>query len=367
MNILILNWRDIKHPRAGGAEVRLHEVYTPLVKQGHNIILYCCSFNNAPKYECINGIEVYRLGNDYTFSFLCMVNLNKWVKKHQADIVIEDLNKIPFYSPLFYNGPLIIQMHHLWKKSIFKEAFFLVACLIWLTEKTIPWIYKNCNFSVVSPSTKNELSSLGISEKKIKIIYNGANLDLYKPKELVKEHIILWIGRIQKYKGPIEACKILQLLNQDLPNLKLVIVGDGPYKNKVKEFAKKNNLSVFFTGFLDKKEKIKWLQKASIHLQSSYKEGWGLSVIEANACGCPVVANNTSGLRDSCQDKKTGLLYKYNDLEDAASKIKFILNDSKLTNQLVDNGLEWASSFSWLKNSDQMFKFINQSMDKHIK
>ena len=98
------------------------------------------------------------------------------------------------------------------------------------------------------------------------------------------------------------------LLQADFPDLKLVIVGDGPFKPKLRKFIASRGLQerVQLTGFIDGDEKIEWLQKAAVHLQSSYKEGWGLSVIEANACGCPVVANDTPGLRDSVVDGETG-------------------------------------------------------------
>ena len=363
MNILILNWRDINHPRAGGAEVRLHEVYSPLTKQGHKVILFSSLFKNAKKNDFIDGINISRLGNDFTFSFLCMINLSKWVKNYSIDVVVEDLNKLPFYSPLVYKGPLIIQMHHLWKKSIFHEASFFVALSIWLSEKSISWVYKNCNFSVVSSSTKKELIKLGISNKKIKVIYNGIDLDLYKPRKIEKKLVLLWVGRIQRYKGPIEACKILKLLLNDFPNLKLVIVGDGPYRKKVEDFVNQNQLPVKFTGFLNKEEKISWFQTASIHLQSSYKEGWGLSIIEANACGCPVVANDTTGLCDSVQNGKTGLLYEYNNIKDGALKIKLLLENKDLCKRLISSGLEWSKEFSWEKNSKEIFALLEKKIN----
>ena len=76
----------------------------------------------AANFEVIDGINVYRLGNDWTFTLLCFLNLRKWINLHKPDIVIEDLNKLPFYSPIVYKGPLLIQMHHLWGRSIFKET-----------------------------------------------------------------------------------------------------------------------------------------------------------------------------------------------------------------------------------------------------
>jgi glycosyltransferase involved in cell wall biosynthesis len=117
------------------------------------------------------------------------------------------------------------------------------------------------------------------------------------------------------------------------------------------------------TGFISEEEKIDLLQRAAVHLQSSYKEGWGLSVIEANACGCPVVANDTTGLRDSCRDNETGLLYRHCDLEDAAAKVRKILTDEPLRTRLVKQGHEWANTFSWERNTREILDYLQEIID----
>lgn len=368
MKILIINWRDAKHPRAGGADFRLQQVYAPLVRQGHEVILYSCAFPGCDAEDHIDGIEVHRLGNDVTFSFLCMLKLRGWVKKHQPDVVVEDLNKLPFYSPLVYKGPLVIQMHHLWRKSIFREAFFPVALLVWLSEEMIRLVYRKCRFSVVSESTKRELEQMGVAPERIKTIYNGADLSRYQPMEGDKEPYIIWIGRIQKYKGVLDACEVLERLLPDFPKLRLIIVGDGPFQSRLKEHIAERGLQkkIRLTGFISEEEKISLLQRAAVHLQSSYKEGWGLSVIEANACGCPVVANNTTGLCDSVVDGESGLLYDYCNLDDAANKVKSVLSNAELQIRLIENGFRRAAEFSWARNSREMIEYLEQVIQESV-
>jgi glycosyltransferase involved in cell wall biosynthesis len=362
LNILILNWRDARHPRAGGADIRLQEVYAPLTKQGHEVVLYCCAFPGCEREENLDGIEVHRLGNDYTFSFLCMFKLRGWVRKHRSDVVVEDLNKLPFYSPLVYKGPLVIQMHHLWRSSIFRETNFPMAFFIWASEEMIRVVYRKCNFSVVSESTEKELLAMGVPEENIRVIHNGADLSSYQPVDEPKKPFMIWIGRIQKYKGPIDACQVLEALQDEFQSLELVIVGDGPFLPQVKKYIQEHGLQdkVRLTGFIPGEEKIALLQRAAVHLQSSYKEGWGLSVIEANACGCPVVANNTTGLCDSVIDGETGLLYDFCDIKDAASKVREILIDPQLAQTLSIEGLKRASEFSWARNSEEMIQCLEE-------
>ena len=135
----------------------------------------------ASRTDSIDGIRVFRVGNDWTFAWLCALNLRRWVREHRPDVVVEDLNKLPFYSPLVYRGPLVVQMHHLWRGSIFREVAWPIAGLIWLAEKSIRWVYRDSVFSVVSPSTKGELVEMGLPEKSIEVIYNGADLKAYHP------------------------------------------------------------------------------------------------------------------------------------------------------------------------------------------
>jgi len=291
-----------------------------------------------------------------------MLKLRGWVKKHQPDVVVEDLNKLPFYSPLVYKGPLVIQMHHLWRSSIFRETNFPMAFFIWFSEEMIRFVYRKCRFSVVSESTKKELLAMKVPAENIRVIHNGADLSRYTPSDGPKKPFMIWIGRIQKYKGPIDACQVLERLQEEFPTLELVIVGDGPFKPKLEKYIAGQGLQtkVRLTGFIPGEEKIGLLQEAAVHIQSSYKEGWGLSVIEANACGCPVVANDTTGLCDSCRDNETGLLYKHCDIKDGAAKVRQILTDDALRGRLVEKGFEWAGGFSWERNTREILEYLQE-------
>jgi glycosyltransferase involved in cell wall biosynthesis len=206
---------------------------------------------------------------------------------------------------------------------------------------------------------------MGLPGKSIEVIYNGADLKAYHPVAEAKRRVLLWVGRIQRYKGPIQACQILALLQDSFPELELVMVGDGPFRSKVEAYAAARGLRVRFTGFIAKREKIAWFQRAAVHVQTSLKEGWGLSVIEANACGCVVVANDTTGLCDSVVDGESGLLYRYDDVADAAAKVRQVLLDEGLCERLRDRGLERAGEFSWDRNTEEMLALLKRTVEEH--
>ena len=122
MKILILNWQDIRNPLAGGAEVHLHEIFCRIVQQGHSVTLFCSSYPGSAPEETIKGIRVVRRGGRYTFNFRLLWHYLTRLRKESYDVVVDDMNKIPFFTPAYIRRPLTVVVHHLFDKSIFLEA-----------------------------------------------------------------------------------------------------------------------------------------------------------------------------------------------------------------------------------------------------
>ena len=364
LKILILNYRDRKHPLAGGAEVHLHRIFGKLAELGHEVILFTTSYKNAEKVETIDGIKIIRCGSDAFFQLNVLFKVPKLIKEFKPDIVVEDLNKLPLFSPYITKIPNLIQIHHLWKSSIFKEASFPVAFAVWLGERLIPIVYKKCHFAAVSPSAKNELCELGISGEKISVIYNGTEneyLDVEKSRG--KSLYFLWLGRFRKYKGVWVAFKAFRIFSKKYPDVKLFFAGSGPEEAKMRKKARKWGLEdrVEFLGMVESKEKMELMGKALGLLQTSYKEGWGLTVIEAAACGTASIASNVSGLCDSVKDGITGLLFKAGDALDCAKKMEMLYDNNVLRNKLESEARSYAGSFDW-GNSAKETLFLMQSI-----
>ena len=111
-------------------------------------------------------------------------------------------------------------------------------------------------------------------------------------------------------------------------------------------------------------DQVRQLNQMSVAVNCSAKEGWGLTVIEANACGVPVVASDVPGLRDSVVDEKTGLLYEYGNIEQLAQKIALILRDENLRNRMRMDALEWGRSFNWEESAKKMIGFLETVIER---
>ncbi len=370
MRILVLNYRDRTHPLAGGAEVHLHKIFGKLVELGHSVTLFTTNYKtnsqlqtnsqlstlnsklkkHAPKIETIDGIKVIRHGGDLLFPLNCILKVPKLIEEFKPDIIVEDLNKLPLFSPYVTKIPKLIQILHLWKSSIFKEAAFPIAFAVWLSEKIIPFVYKNCYFATISPSGKKELSELGIAKEKISVIYCGTKNE-YLETEKVRDKSLyfLWLGRFRKYKGVWVAFEAFKIFSKKHPKAKLFFAGSGPEEAKMKTKAKKWGLEdrVEFFGLVSEEKKIELMSKALGLLQTSYKEGWGLTVIEAAACGTASIASDVSGLCDSVKNGETGLLFKAGSAADCAKKMEILYENASLRTSLESNAKSYAATFNW--------------------
>ena len=135
--------------------------------------------------------------------------------------------------------------------------------------------------------------------------------------------------------------------SQSLPDTRLVIVGRD-HRPALEALAGNwDRWGGHFTGQVSHEEKVHWLNRAWVAVNPSPKEGWGLTVIEANACGVPVVAADSPGLRDSVQDHETGLLYPYGEIETLAAGLITLLRDRELRERMGEAARRWAGTFSW--------------------
>lgn len=367
LRILWLNHRDPKHPEAGGAEVHLWEVSRRIASLGHEITIFSERFKGAPKHETLGNIEIYRSGNRISIYPNAVLNYFTKFRGH-CDLVVDDIaHAIPWFTPLYVREPVIAIIHHVHREILNLELPQPYARIARIAEGSIPRIYRNVPFITVSESTKNALKSMGIPESSISVIPLGIDQNRYKPNWRRKSPFphILYLGRIKKYKNIDHILEVVKLAAKETPNLKFSIAGKGD-KSVIKALlysVRRMGLKsiVKFHGEVTEEEKIRLLQKAWIYVTASMREGWGLSVIEAAACGTPAVAYNVEGLRDSILNGKTGLLAPYGDKEALAELIIRILKDDRLRRRLSQAAIKWAKSFSWDETAKRTLKVFAEA------
>jgi len=161
--------------------------------------------------------------------------------------------------------------------------------------------------------------------------------------------LIVYVGRVKKYKGLDTLLRTMLLLGKTHPGAKMIVAGTGDDVPRLQAMTKDLGLSgaVTFEGFVTDPRKVELYHQAAVVVNSSLKEGWGLTSIEANACGTPVVATDVPGLCDSVRHDETGFLVPFGDAPAFAASLKKLLDDSTLWARISENARRWAAAHTW--------------------
>jgi glycosyltransferase involved in cell wall biosynthesis len=348
--ILVLNERDPVNPMTGGAETHVFEIFGRLAAQGHEVTLLAASFPGSASDEVVQGVRVRRLANRYLYYFVV-----PWVARREAaagkDVVVDVLNKLPFFSPWLVPLPCLAIVHHLFGTTAFRQVPLPVAIVSWLMEKLIPAVYRRVPVLAISPSTKADLVERGLDAARIHVVPPGIDTETHRPLDdgSTREPLVLWIGRLEPYKRADLVLDAMDAVRAAVPGATLVLVGAGSARVALEARAARRGLEhcVRFTGFVSEAEKIAWIRRAAVLVQTSEKEGWGMTVIEANVCNTVAVASNVPGLRDSVRDGESGLLFEYGDLDGLVRAVVRVLTDAELRSRLVRDGRAWGERFGW--------------------
>jgi len=217
---------------------------------------------------------------------------------------------------------------------------------------------------VVSESTLKEFLSRGYPKENFEIVYNALDHTKFpfERREKYPRPTITYFGRLKKYKSIEQLFYAFQKVKQIISDAQLFVIGRGDYEPDLRKLAEELGISqdVTFWGYVDEEQKIELLSKSHCVVNTSIKEGWGITNLESNACGTLVISANVEGLRDSVKDGLSGLLYEFGNIDDLANKIISVLIDKELFDRLSDGAIEWARNFSWDISANKMIEIIER-------
>jgi glycosyltransferase involved in cell wall biosynthesis len=228
----------------------------------------------------------------------------------------------------------------------------------------MPWVYRREYVAVVSESTRDEFLARGFAHDRVRVIYNGIDHAAFPMRvgEKSPTPMITYFGRIKRYKCPDHLLMAFAQIADQFPTAQLYFVGEGDYVPALQRQAATLGIAhrVQWTGRVSNEEKIAYLSQSWCVVNTSMKEGWGITTIEANACGTPVIAADVPGLLDSVADGKSGLLYPFADVDQLARTIARLLDDHQLRDRLSRGAIEWAWRFSWEESANHMLELCQE-------
>lgn len=353
MRLLVVNWQDRENPQAGGAEIHLHEIFGRLARRGHAVTLLCGGWPGSPPTATLDGIEVVRVGTRYTFPFLARRAYRRSLASRGFDLIVEDINKVPLFTPRWGTTPVVGVVPHLFGGTAFQELPPPVAAMVWLAERPIPRVYRDVPFEVISQSTADDLVARGVPREQLEVIYCGIDAVGYTPLAGTRSPtpIFAYVGRLKRYKRVDLIIQAFARLSH--PAARLEIAGAGDHRAQLERLAASLDLGdrVRFLGRIGEEEKVALMRRAWAMAFTSPKEGWGITNLEAAACGTPVVASNSPGIRESVRHGATGFLVPHGDVEALAAAMARLVETPTLVEELGAAGRRFAEQFTWERSA----------------
>jgi glycosyltransferase involved in cell wall biosynthesis len=350
IRILVLNERDPRHPRAGGAEVHIVETFDRLVGPDVEVTLLASNVPGTRRYDRWRGLAIERLGPLPLYYPRVAHRVARDTRAGRIDLIVECLNKVPYFTPLYSAAPVLALCHHLFGTTAFEQVAWPVAATVWGAELLIPAAYRRCPFVAISESAGRDLARRGVPAAQVRIIPPGVvppafPIDTTTPRP----PRVAYVGRLEHYKRVDVFLRAMARVAERVPALEVVVVGRGTAQAKLERLAADLGLGprTRFTGFVADAERDALLASTRVCVQPSAKEGFGLTVLEANAAGVPVVASDVMGLRDSVRDGETGYLVPPGDVAAFAARTTALLIDDALAARLATAALGWARRFDW--------------------
>lgn len=367
MNILILNWKDIRNPTSGGAEIVTFEHARRWVSSGHKVTWLCSSYKHLPKKEKIDGIEIIRFGNIYTIYFFAP--LFYLFGSRKFELIVDEVHGIPFFTPFYVRKPIVVLIHEIAGGIWDIEYTFPLNWIGKFLEKKYLKLYSNKKFWTDSEFTLKELTEKGIDKKNCLSIPCPSSLNSLAKIPIKNKNIsIISINRLVKMKGIEDVIRAFSILQKKYKNSTLDILGDGDenYIKELKNVVKNLKLvkNVNFLGYVSAFEKEKLLKKSHLLFHASIKEGWGIVVMEAASQATPSIVYNVPGLSESVINNQTGIVLNKNTPERMANQSIILLKDGKRYKKFQINGLEWSRSLTWDNAASQSLKFLKKEFIK---
>lgn len=361
LRILVLNERDGGHPRAGGAEIHVERLFGRLAARGHRVVLRSSGFRGGEACTIREGVEIVRDGPLAAYYAGLPLRVAAAGRRGEFDVVVECLNKIPFYAPLWTTTPVLALCHHLFGEVAFDQVPWPIAAAVYAAEQGIPWAYHDVDFLAISPSTRDDLVARGVRSERIRVSLPGIDRPgLVVDPDAPRRPIVAYVGRLEGYKHVEILLEAAARLLPVFPGLEVLVVGRGADQPRLVELARRLGLEARtrFTGFVPDAERDRLLASAAACVFPSQKEGFGLTVIEANALATPVVARDAPGLRDSIRDGETGILVAGDDPADYARALAPLLEDGDDARAMRRRALAWSARFDWDRAADELLEAI---------
>jgi glycosyltransferase involved in cell wall biosynthesis len=357
--IHLLAWRDLADPEAGGSEVHADKVAQAWAKAGLDVTMRTAAAPGQRAYGKRNGYSVVRKAGRYTV-FPRTALSGAIGRTGPRDGLVEIWNGMPFFSPVWARGPKIVFLHHvhaeMWRMVLPPKLARLGETIEF---RAAPPFYRSSQIVTLSNSSRDEIIDLlGMPEQNVTVVPPGID-PVYQPGGARSSRpLVVAVGRLVPVKRPGELVAALLETKKSVPGLEAVLVGEGYERDALEAQIRAAGAQDWLRlpGRVSDAELVQLYQRAWVLTSASAREGWGMTLTEAAACGTPSVVTDIAGHRDSAEPGVSGLLVPTPAA--LAPALSRVLLDPVEREALSQGALRHAARFTWDVTARETFRVL---------
>jgi glycosyltransferase involved in cell wall biosynthesis len=360
-HVHMLAWRDLDDDEAGGSEVHAHNIASIWAQSGLAVTMRTSFAEGQPTSTVRDGYTVSRKAGRYAvFPRSALSEITG--RLGPCDGLIEIWNGMPFFSPLWWRGPRAIWLHHvhgpMWGMTLPGPV---ARAGVALEERIAPRFYRHQPIVTLSPSSRDELvDDLGFDAERVSVIPPGVDPYFAPGGQKSPTPLAVAVGRLVPVKDFPRLVRVMARVHERVPEVRLVIVGEGYERDVILGEIQRQGAEEYIelAGRVTHAELRDLYRSAWIAVSASVREGWGMTLTEAAACGTPSVATDIAGHADAVAVGRSGLLAAED--PDLVDTMVQVLTDDELRRRLSDGALTRAAELTWEQTAIHNFEVLAQ-------
>jgi glycosyltransferase involved in cell wall biosynthesis len=358
-NVDVVAWRDYDDAEAGGSELHAHRIMTAWARAGVHVTMTTSSVAGAPEVIDREGVEVTRRLGRYSL-FPGTMASGLLGRLGRGDGLVEIWNGMPFLSPVWARCPTIVFLHHVHAEMwgmVLPPGLARLGNTI--EHRLAPPAYRRSRIVTLSSSSKQDIvHRLRIPAPHVSVVPPGVEATYTPGGSRSEVPLVVAVGRLVPVKRFGELIAALVRVKARHPELRAVIAGEGYERPTLEDLIRRSHAEEWISlpGFVGQDELVDLYRRAWVVASSSLREGWGMTVTEAGACGTPSVATRISGHQDAVVDGVSGLLV--DDADGMVAGLDDVLTDEVLRKRLGVGALDYSTRFSWDETARQTLAIL---------
>ncbi len=344
----MLAWRDLADVEAGGSELHAATIARIWAEAGVDVTMRTSYAQGHPPEGSRDGYRVIRRRGRYMV-FPAAVIAELRGLHGPRDGLVEIWNGVPFLSPVWARGPKITLVHHVHRemwRMVLEEKLAKVGET--LESRILPPLYRRTPIVTLSESSRQELiAHMRFKPHQVRVVPPGIDEGFRPGRKKSAKPLVVAVGRLMPSKRFDDLIRIAAEARRSVPDLELVIVGDGYERPDIEQLIVDLDAHSWITlaGRVSDAELLRLYRQAWVVASASIAEGWGMTLTEAAACGTPSLATRIAGHADSVSDGKSGLLASSH--REFVEHLVWILTDADVRARLSSGAREFAAEFTW--------------------